>query len=468
VTRAAIYARISQDRTGAGLGVARQEADCRTLCERLGWHVVEVYVDNDLTAFSGRRRPEWDRLVADIKAGHIDAVATWHLDRLTRQVRELEDVVDLAAEHGLELASVTGELDLRTSTGRLQARMMGVIARQASEQASERLRRQRQQAADAGKFHGSPRPFGYESDGVTIREDEAVIVRECAARALAGESLHSICRDLDDRGIRTPLGNPWTRKSLRHVLVSARISGRREHRPVSDYISGNRPLLGEITADAVWPGIISAEDSDRLRELLTRPARNTGPKGRSYLLSGILRCHQCGSGLVGRPAHGKPRYVCDKRPGTTACGTISVTAEFADRVVRDMVLKALASPAFAERLRAHADVDPAIADAVESDERRLVELAEEWADGHLTRGEWRTARERIEDRLQANRSKLARATDTTPIEGMTGSYDELLAIWTTKNVSQRRAVIAAVLMSVAVGPSARKYDVSRFGPRWRV
>jgi hypothetical protein len=52
--RAAIYVRISSDRTGAGLGVARQEEDCRALCERLGWQVVRVYPDNDVSAYSGK------------------------------------------------------------------------------------------------------------------------------------------------------------------------------------------------------------------------------------------------------------------------------------------------------------------------------------------------------------------------------------------------------------------------------
>ena len=54
---AAVYVRITQDRGGAGLGVERQEQECRALAQRLGWKVTEVYCDNDLSAFSGRRRP---------------------------------------------------------------------------------------------------------------------------------------------------------------------------------------------------------------------------------------------------------------------------------------------------------------------------------------------------------------------------------------------------------------------------
>ncbi len=112
--RAAIYVRISYDRTGAGLGVARQEEDCRALCERNGWDV-----------------------------------AGW--DRLTRTPRELEDVIDLHDKAGIELATATGEIDLATPTGRLVARTLGAAARHESEYKGERQRRAARQAAEQGK-----------------------------------------------------------------------------------------------------------------------------------------------------------------------------------------------------------------------------------------------------------------------------------------------------------------------------
>jgi len=69
--RVAIYVRISSDRTGASLGAARQEEDCRALCERLGWVVAWVYIEKDVSAYSGKPRPQWDQLRADIDAGLI-------------------------------------------------------------------------------------------------------------------------------------------------------------------------------------------------------------------------------------------------------------------------------------------------------------------------------------------------------------------------------------------------------------
>ncbi len=102
IVRAAIYARISSDREGEALGVARQEKDCRRLCADRGWVVADVYTDNDISATDRRKvRKEHKRLLSDMKAGRVDALAVWDLDRLTRQPAELEDFVKLCDEVGI-------------------------------------------------------------------------------------------------------------------------------------------------------------------------------------------------------------------------------------------------------------------------------------------------------------------------------------------------------------------------------
>jgi len=169
VIRAGIYVRISSDRTGAGLGVARQEEDGRALCSRQGWTVYRVYVDNDVSAYSGKRRPAWEELLADIAAGLISAVVCWHVDRLTRSPRELEEVIDLHDKRGIVLATVTGEMDLSTPTGQMLARMLGAAARHEAEHQAERRAWAGLQKARAGLPHkaGSRRGYGYAPDGVT-------------------------------------------------------------------------------------------------------------------------------------------------------------------------------------------------------------------------------------------------------------------------------------------------------------
>src|SRR4051794_28818806 len=87
---AAIYARISSDTEGKAAGVLRQVADCRKLAGSLGWPVGGEYVDNDVSAYSGKRRPDYERMLADLADGTVDAVLVYHLDRLTRRPIELE------------------------------------------------------------------------------------------------------------------------------------------------------------------------------------------------------------------------------------------------------------------------------------------------------------------------------------------------------------------------------------------
>lgn len=204
--RAAIYTRISQDRYAddparAGAGVTRQRQDCEKLCKARGWPVVEVYTDNDTSAYDGRRRPAYEALLADIEAGRVNAVVVWHLDRLHRRPIELEGFMVLCERRGVTLATVTGDIDLGTDTGRLHARIMGAVARSESERKSVRGARAARQRAEQGRRNGHTRAFGH--DGNRVVPAEAKVIRQAARRILAGESLAAVTRDLNDRGVVT-------------------------------------------------------------------------------------------------------------------------------------------------------------------------------------------------------------------------------------------------------------------------
>ncbi|HEX7425735.1 MAG TPA: recombinase family protein, partial [Mycobacterium sp.] len=88
--RAACYCRISSDPKDKREGVDRQREDTAILCEVKGWQVAGYYVDNDRSASNGGRRPEWERLLADIEAGKIDAVAAWDQDRVNRAMDDFQ------------------------------------------------------------------------------------------------------------------------------------------------------------------------------------------------------------------------------------------------------------------------------------------------------------------------------------------------------------------------------------------
>ena len=151
---AGVYTHISQDAEERGLGVARQRQDCTALADSKGWQVAEVYEDNDISASSGKPRPAYQRVSRDVEDGCISGVVVWDVDRLTRTPRELEDVIDWAEKHSLQLASVGGEIDLSTPQGRMTARIKGTVARHEVEQLSRRIRRKHRELAEKGAHHG--------------------------------------------------------------------------------------------------------------------------------------------------------------------------------------------------------------------------------------------------------------------------------------------------------------------------
>src|SRR6478609_3963627 len=95
---AVIYARISQDRAGEGLGVKRQLADCRAEAKRRGWPVVAEFVDDDISAYSGKNRPQYRAMLEAIRDRQADAVLVYHVDRLHRRPIELEEFVNACTE----------------------------------------------------------------------------------------------------------------------------------------------------------------------------------------------------------------------------------------------------------------------------------------------------------------------------------------------------------------------------------
>jgi len=342
------------------------------------------------------------------------------------------------------------------------ARIVGAVARKESDDKSLRLKRKHAELAAAGKVSGGgARPFGYEADRVTVIASEAVVVREMASRVLAGDSLRSIAVDLNSRGIRTSMGNEWETSGLKRVLMSPRISGRREH--------------GGEFFEAVWSGIITPDESDRLRRLLGSRTRSSGRAPRRYLLTGgLLRCGRCGASMVARPtAQGTRRYVCAKGPGQAGCGRMSAIAEPLEAFIVEAVLYRLDTPQLAAALtdtRRDRQETAELEDQVAGDQEMLDGLAADYANRLISRSEWLSAREPIQQRIDHARRRLSRISPTTPIDGYQGNADLLRTAWADLALSRQQAVIRVLVDHVTANPAVpgRGFDPDRFEPTWRL
>ena len=420
-------------------------------------------MDDDVSAYAGAVRPEYRRLLGDAEAGLLDAVVVWHLDRLHRQPRELEEFFDVVDAAGItRLASVTGDVDLATDDGRFMARILGAVARKESDDKSRRITRKAEEIAQAGRVGGGgTRPYGFEADRRTMRESEAAVIRECVTRFLAGEAIRSICVDLNRRGVPTVLGGPWKTQTLTRLLGSPRISGEREHR-------------GEIVAKAEWPAIVKPEETARVRVILADPSRRTNRSARRYLLLRLLRCGLCGETLVSRPTGGGVRrYVCAAGPNFSGCGHTYIAADTLELFVVEAVLHRLDSPELAAALagsNGDPDVDRVQAE-VEREQAQLDELARAYGEQRIGLSEWFAARKPIEERLTAAKRHLARLGRVSVLDSHVGNSSALRERWGNVALTQQRAIVAAVLDHVVVGPGRRGYnrfDPERLTPVWRV
>jgi DNA invertase Pin-like site-specific DNA recombinase len=461
-TRAGIYCRISDDRAGGGLGVARQEADCRALISARGWEVAQVFTDNDLSAYSGKPRPGYRALLLSAQNGELDAVVAWHSDRLHRSPVELEEFIAVCDENELQVVTVqSGEIDLGTPSGRMVARMLGSAARYESEHKSARQRRKALENAKEGRVSGGgTRAYGFESDFVTIRQAEAAVIRSLAARFLAGESIGSLTTWLQSNNIATSTGAIWKPHTLRRMLRSARISGQREHR-------------GEILGDGQWPAIITPQQTARIRAILDDPTRRYRRSPRRYVLSGILRCHECDGRMLGRPTQdGTRRYVCMKGPAFSGCGRTFVNAEGVEDLIVRAVLMRLDSAEMAAALSGSTITGDAVWEQeAATAQAELEELAELKGRRVISTAEWLAARAPVLARLEASRRNLADDTSTLTLRGIVGHGDALGGEWAGLPLTRQQAIIATVLDHAVVGPGRRGYnrfDPSRIRPVWRV
>lgn len=457
--QAAIYARISQDRSGEALGVARQERLCRELAERLGWTVAETYVDNDVSAFTGHPRPQYVAMLDAARAGQVDAIVCLDTDRLTRHPRELEDVIDLAEGSGIRLANVSGRIDLATSEGRLLARITGAVARQESERKSERTQRKMIELAQQGKWAGGPRRFGYTEGMAEVVEVEADAIRQAAADILDRDvSWRQVARDWNAAGVLTPRGNEWRPSSVKRTMTAAFLAGLRMHR-------------GEIVGEAEWPAILDRATHARL-VALTRQGRPHTYATR--MLTGILVCGRCGTGLTASQTDNARRiYRCKPEPGEGTCGNLSLSAEPAEAAVRDMVLDALAGRALAAAVAA--DTDEQHADAIAAlDELadRKREAAEMFATGDIGRSEWEAVRSKIEEQSEAVSATLAAPAPADGLVDELADADDLAALWDGADDDQwRRQVVQLLVDRIVVHPAAirqRTFDPARLEPMWKV
>lgn len=496
-----LYVRISSDAEGLELGVKRQEEDLRRHVEKLDPTAVILFRDNDrgASSLSKKPRPDYDRMLADARAGRITHIAAYTSSRLTRRMRENEDLIDLAADYGIRFTYINSpSFDLNTADGRQIARTLAANDAAEAERMGERVRRAKDDMRVKGKWLGSSRPFGYERGGMVVREAEAKLIKDAISRACAGQSLkslaaewqrvlgppafwnirqveelltrdpHSVTADeralieeaarmLDededatlrtvthvwiDRRVPRP-GAVWRGGAVRKVLLNPRNAGL-----VVDSHTGN------VIGKARWPAIVDEDEWRAACAVLTDPKRRTNPGrytrrwvGASFYRCGVDGCgrllHSATQTRKGKPT--TPVYRCGE-------GHLSIPAELVDEKVVEYVTELLATLG-AELISKAPGVDVAgLRRRRDGLRARRMEGARAYGKGQLDLDEWLEARGLIDEELSEVEGELATIASGSALTGIADAEDPVAAFAATADDIDRRRTIIGELVTVTILP----------------
>jgi site-specific DNA recombinase len=371
------------------------------------------------------------------------------------------DPADLQAEETLRPRSFNAYVGQQTIKDNLQLAIKAALNRAEIRQ----LKRRINDRVEAIAMEGRPisQSYGYRTcvddqgrKSVAIVSEQAEVVREAAARELAGEGLSTVARGFNARGVPTARGGVWRHQTLKSVLTAPMVTGLRTWR--GQLIEGIwEPILDRATWHEVGTTLATSgrkvRGSDGVVSVVNARER-TAP--RQYLLTrGLADCGHCGVPLIGQRRKGHYVYTCvadatRKRPG---CGKVTILAEELEDLVRDSVLAAFESPKF---LAAQAKDDQASTRQRLTDElgelaRKRSELAAEYSRRGSTLSfaevaEYRAGFDRQEAEIQAEFAATPPpAADTEGLKAARKSWPHL-------STDQRRALLEVALTAVIVRP----------------
>ncbi|MGW1804707.1 recombinase family protein [Streptomyces sp. NPDC002078] len=471
-----IYTRISRDDEGEALGVARQQQDCERLADLRSWQAVKVYEDNDVSAFKRNVvREEFELMLTDLRAGLIDGIVAYDLDRLARQPRDLERLIEIYDERPrLEFATVTNDINIGTPDGRTMARIMVAFANKSSHDASRRIRRKHLELAQQGKDSGGPAPYGWQKDDRSkVDRKAAKAIREAQKEILAGVRIGTIRTRWQEQG----LGNPregtkrMAHHHVEHILTNPRLVGYRTYHGEILYGEDGQPVMGDwepINTLEEWEAVCAAVKERKQK----RPGQSLA---RKYLLSGIARCGLCKTKIRGqvnqrwKPGSKAARFTYQCSVVNGGCGKVARTGEPVDRLIAQLVL---------EEQRARASVTAVPVDQrwpredeltqVQEDINQLVQAEKSKQITVATLLQLLPDKERTRDELKLERARFYKEQKQAEAKSDAANLtvDEFFALPIERQQEIALHSLSAVIIHPA-GRGRRKFDPSLIEPVWR-
>jgi site-specific DNA recombinase len=454
------YGRLSRvPETGELEKIETQWADNRKVIDRIGATLGEELKDGLSAWKRGVRRPGWEQLLTRVEAGESDGIVVWHTDRLFRQPRDLEKLIELG-ERGFKVYSAHGARDLADPDDRFILRVEVAHAARSSDDTSRRIKRRLKTFREEGTVRGGARRFGFPGRDLTWQPGPGqtnadrpqvsaeLVARERAAIRKAADDLltegncAAIAREWNAAGLWTAAGREWVPNTVRDTMKRPTLGGVIEHAGVPAGKLSGEPILDQRTYE-------------RLRAFFAGRKRGRKP-GQVYIGSGLLRCAHCGTKLAAGPETGKfypdgkqrGRYYCPKY--RNGCGTVFIDVRHTDAEIKAFVVSRLSDSRHAQAVSAArsqvaqrlAELDSEIAECEELQRA----LSERLGQRKIKLAAFDEANEPLVNdlaRFYAERESLSGGDPDGPIGAQ--SAESLLSQWEAGELADKRAMFVKAL-----------------------
>ena len=308
---AGIYIRVStEDQAREGFSLGEQQEKLEQLCKYKDYKVFKIYKDAGISAKDMEHRSAFQQMLQDMRAGKINYIVAYKLDRVTRSVKDLEVLISDLEKHNCYLVCDRDDVNTSTANGRFFVRMLTVLSQLEIEIVSERTKFGLTGAIKSGHIPGTC-PLGYkrdESKKIIIDETTKDVILRIFNIYLEGKSFQTIANILNEEKVLTPKN--WTDATIEKIINNKIYGGDYER---YKRVAKEQGIETVVYHDVVEPIITRAmyEDVQRQKEINQRAYC----RDRIYIFMQKLVCPKCGKTMTCKGAGGKKKkymyYHCE-------------------------------------------------------------------------------------------------------------------------------------------------------------
>ncbi|MCH4432408.1 cassette chromosome recombinase CcrB [Staphylococcus haemolyticus] len=354
------YIRVSTERQVEGYSIEGQITQIEQYCQFNGYELVDIYADRGISGKS-MNRPELQRMLNDAKNGKLDCVMVYKTNRLARNTSDLLTIVEELHRQNVEFFSLSERMEVKNSTGKLMLQILASFSEFERNTILENIYNGQHQRALEGYYQGNL-PLGYNNipdnkKELMINQHEANIVKYIFESYVKGHGYRKIANALNHKGYVTKKGNPFSISAVTYILSNPFYIGKIQFAKYKDWNDKRRKGLNDkpVIAEGKHAPIIGKDLWDKVQARKKQVSQKPQVHGKgTNLLTGIIRCPQCGAPMAASNTTNtlkdgtKKRiryYSCSnfRNKGSKVCSANSVRAEVIEKYVMDQILEIVKS-----------------------------------------------------------------------------------------------------------------------------